>query len=113
MKLRLAALVAIVGLTAILLPVVIRAGGAVDSGLGPADTYFVTQTSLGTPFQVDSGARRNKGDHQSHSKLRAADGKFPYRREQRTNGDSEEQGANAATYAFESGLLHDGFHPPA
>lgn len=23
--------------------------------LGPADTYFVTQTSLGTPFQVDSG----------------------------------------------------------
>jgi putative membrane protein len=23
--------------------------------LGPADTYFVSQTSLGTPFQVDSG----------------------------------------------------------
>jgi putative membrane protein len=23
--------------------------------LGPADTYFVTQTSLGTPFQVDAG----------------------------------------------------------
>jgi putative membrane protein len=23
--------------------------------LGPADTYFVTQTSLGTPFQVESG----------------------------------------------------------
>jgi putative membrane protein len=23
--------------------------------LGPIDTYFVTQTSLGTPFQVDSG----------------------------------------------------------
>src|SRR5246127_5734476 len=23
--------------------------------LGPVDTYFVTQTSLGTPFQVDSG----------------------------------------------------------
>ena len=23
--------------------------------LGPTDTYFVTQTSLGTPFQVDSG----------------------------------------------------------
>jgi len=25
------------------------------AALGPADTYFVTQTSLGTPFQVDSG----------------------------------------------------------
>jgi putative membrane protein len=23
--------------------------------LGPADTYFVTQTTLGTPFQTDSG----------------------------------------------------------
>jgi predicted outer membrane protein len=31
--------------------------------LGPADTYFVTQTSLGTPFQVDSGrlAQRRGG----------------------------------------------------
>jgi putative membrane protein len=25
------------------------------AALGPADTYFVSQTSLGTPFQVDSG----------------------------------------------------------
>ena len=25
------------------------------AALGPVDTYFVTQTSLGTPFQVDSG----------------------------------------------------------
>ena len=24
------------------------------AALGPVDTYFVTQTSLGTPFQVDS-----------------------------------------------------------
>jgi putative membrane protein len=30
----------------------VKPAGAV---LGPADTYFVTQTSLGTPFQVDSG----------------------------------------------------------
>ena len=31
--------------------------------LGPADTYFVTQTSLGTPFQVDSGRlAQEKGD---------------------------------------------------
>jgi predicted outer membrane protein len=28
--------------------------------LGPADTYFVTQTSLGTPFQVDSGRLAQK-----------------------------------------------------
>jgi putative membrane protein len=55
MDMKLAAAVVILGLTTILLPVVIRAGGAVDSGLGPADTYFVTQTLLGTPFQVDSG----------------------------------------------------------
>ena len=54
MKLHFAAAVVILGLTTILLPVGIRAG-AVDSGLGPTDTYFVTQTSLGTPFQVDSG----------------------------------------------------------
>jgi len=44
-----------VGLTAILLPIAIRAGSTAGSGLGPVDTYFVTQTSLGTPFQVDSG----------------------------------------------------------
>jgi putative membrane protein len=42
------------GLTTTVLTVAIRAGAA-GSGLGPADTYFVTQTSLGTPFQVDSG----------------------------------------------------------
>src|SRR5262249_24373669 len=28
--------------------------------LGPVDTYFVTQTSLGTPFQVDSGRLAQK-----------------------------------------------------
>lgn len=28
--------------------------GAPVVALGPADTYFVTQTSLGTPFQIDS-----------------------------------------------------------
>jgi putative membrane protein len=55
MKLHFAAAVVILGLSTILLPAVIRAGGAAGSGLGPADTYFVTQTSLGTPFQVDSG----------------------------------------------------------
>src|SRR4051812_18754958 len=27
----------------------------VGSALSPADTYFVSQTSLGTPYQVDSG----------------------------------------------------------
>ena len=32
-----------------------RAIGAPDATLAPADTYFVSQTSLGTPFQVDSG----------------------------------------------------------
>jgi putative membrane protein len=31
------------------------AASASGTPLGPADTYFVTQTSLGTPFQVDAG----------------------------------------------------------
>jgi putative membrane protein len=31
------------------------AASASGVALGPADTYFVSQTSLGTPFQVDSG----------------------------------------------------------
>ena len=49
------------GLPAILLVLTISAPAAQTSAsvpgapLGPADTYFVTQTSLGTPFQVDSG----------------------------------------------------------
>ena len=30
-------------------------GGHKGTPLGPVDTYFVTQTSLGTPFQVDAG----------------------------------------------------------
>jgi putative membrane protein len=55
MKLYLLTAAITVGLTAALLPVTIRAGSTAGAGLGPADTYFVTQTSLGTPFQVDSG----------------------------------------------------------
>jgi putative membrane protein len=55
MKRYFAATVIILGITTTLLPVAIRAGSTVSSGLGPADTYFVTQTSLGTPFQVESG----------------------------------------------------------
>jgi putative membrane protein len=31
-----------------------------NTQLGPIDTYFVTQTSLGTPFQVDSGRLAQK-----------------------------------------------------
>jgi putative membrane protein len=31
------------------------AASAPGAALGPADTYFVTQTSLGTPFQIESG----------------------------------------------------------
>jgi putative membrane protein len=36
------------------------ATSATKPPLGPADTYFVTQTSLGTPFQVDSGRLAEK-----------------------------------------------------
>lgn len=31
------------------------ASSATGAPLGPSDTYFVSQTSLGTPFQVDAG----------------------------------------------------------
>src|ERR1700683_3681427 len=55
MKLYFLTAVIILGLTTTLLPVAIRAGSTPGSGLGPADSYFVSQTSLGTPFQVDSG----------------------------------------------------------
>lgn len=53
---------AILGLAIVRLPVAVSgpnhstedANGSLAI-LGPTDTYFVTQTSLGTPFQVDSG----------------------------------------------------------
>jgi predicted outer membrane protein len=37
------------------IPVQPRAASTSGAVLGPVDTYFATQTSLGTPFQVDSG----------------------------------------------------------
>ena len=50
------------GVIAALLPFAIGAAAAQTpaespegTALGPVDTYFVTQTSLGTPFQVDAG----------------------------------------------------------
>jgi putative membrane protein len=62
MRVILLAAVAILGVTAILLPLttiapaaLTPAGSAPLALLGPADSYFVSQTSLGTPFQVDSG----------------------------------------------------------
>jgi putative membrane protein len=52
----------ILGLSGVLLPLTTSApaaqkpaASASGAPLGPADTYFVSQTSLGTPFQVDSG----------------------------------------------------------
>jgi putative membrane protein len=52
----------ILGFSVVLLPLTTSASAAQTpaasapgASLGPADTYFVTQTSLGTPFQVDSG----------------------------------------------------------
>lgn len=37
-----------------------RADDPAQPALGPVDTYFVTQTSLGTPFQIDSGQLAEK-----------------------------------------------------
>jgi putative membrane protein len=62
MKVLLLTTATILGLSAVLLPLAISApvvqtpvASAPGVALGPAHTYFVTQTSLGTPFQVDSG----------------------------------------------------------
>ena len=62
MKVLLLTAATILGVSAILLALVTSApaaqtpaASAPGASLGPADTYFVTQTSLGTPFQVDSG----------------------------------------------------------
>jgi putative membrane protein len=47
------------GVAAALLPLAIGAAvaqpKAAATGLGPADTYFLTQTSIGTPFQIAVG----------------------------------------------------------
>ena len=62
MKVLLLTAATILGVSAIFLALVTSApaaqapaASAPGASLGPADTYFVTQTSLGTPFQVDSG----------------------------------------------------------
>jgi putative membrane protein len=62
MKVPLLAFATILGVYAVCLALVTSApatqtpaASAAGASLGPADTYFVTQTSLGTPFQVDSG----------------------------------------------------------
>lgn len=67
----------LVGVTALGLAVVLpmfsisapaaqTAASVAGAPLGPADTYFVTQTSLGTPFQVESGRlAENKGTTQA------------------------------------------------
>jgi len=62
MKMFLLTAVTLLEVSSIFLPLVpgslvaqTSAASAPAASLGPADTYFVTQTSLGTPFQVDSG----------------------------------------------------------
>ena len=80
------------------------------AALGPVDTYFVTQTSLGTPFQVDSGNLAvTKGTTQAIRDYAQLIGEFPRRREQRTGCDSQEEAGSTPTYALESRLFHDDF----
>jgi putative membrane protein len=62
MKVLLLTIATMLGLSAVLLLPALSvsvaqtpAASAPGTALGPADTYFVSQTSLGTPFQVDSG----------------------------------------------------------
>ncbi|MGA2564867.1 MAG: hypothetical protein ABSF96_15040 [Steroidobacteraceae bacterium] len=43
------------GLLTVLLPLTPTKAAEPGAALGPTDTYFVTQTSLATPFQVDAG----------------------------------------------------------
>jgi putative membrane protein len=62
MKVLLLTIATMLGLSAVLLTPALSvsvaqtpAASTPGAALGPADTYFVSQTSLGTPFQVDSG----------------------------------------------------------
>jgi putative membrane protein len=61
MKALLLTTAAILVVSAVLIPLATSApaapkpASASGTPLGPDDTYFVTQTSLGTPFQVDAG----------------------------------------------------------
>jgi hypothetical protein len=62
MKVLLLTIATMLGLSAVLLPPALSvsvaqttAASMPGAALGPADTYFVSQASLGTPFQVDSG----------------------------------------------------------
>jgi putative membrane protein len=58
--------VALLSLTPRTLPAQTPAASATGAALGAADTYFVTQTTLGTPFQVDSGRiAQSKGTTQA------------------------------------------------
>jgi putative membrane protein len=62
MKVLLLTIPTMLGISAVLLPPALSvsvaqttAASMPGAALGPSDTYFVSQTSLGTPFQVDSG----------------------------------------------------------
>jgi putative membrane protein len=113
MKFHSPAAVIILGLTTILLPVAIRAGSTAGSRLGPADTYFVTQTSLGTPFQVDSGrlaetrgttkAIQNYAELMVSSHITVNNALMAILKNK----------APTPPPTLESSLLHDGFHAPA
>jgi predicted outer membrane protein len=96
--------VIILGLNTTLLPFGIWAGSTTGSGLGPADTYFVTQTSLGTPFQVDSGrlaeTRGTTRVIQGYAQLMVSS---HITVNKCTDGDSEEQGAYAGAPNLSAG----------
>ncbi len=86
MKVLLLTIATMLGLSAVLLPPALSvsvaqttAASMPGAALGPSDTYFVSQTSLG-----------NQGDDPSHSELCGLNGEFPHQREQRTVGDTEE-----------------------
>jgi len=62
MKVMLPSTATVLGVAAMLLPLITSTSAAQTptanapvAPLGPSDAYFVSQTSLGTPFQVDSG----------------------------------------------------------
>lgn len=100
MRVLLLTIATMLGLSAVLLPPALSvsvavaqtpAASAPGAALGPADTYFVSQTSLGTPFQVDSGRlAETKGTTQTIRSYADLMVSSHITREQHAVGDSKE-----------------------
>ena len=82
------------------------------AALGPVETYFVTQTSLGTPFQVNSGNLAvTKGTTQAIRDYAQLMVSSHIAVNKALDAILQEEAGSTPTYALESRLFHDDFDP--